>query len=1119
MDTLVAVNTPRDDAAERLKFESFRLGKGLPSSLASKRHSFHARSHSRNGSISSLSSAPTSDSLALSTSSSEHSSLSLSTSISGSSLTMSKRNSHHRRRSSVSTRHESAEMMGVSVPDLPPSNSDDNVNFGEKDSVRRRALWALEGKADMAFSKVEIPELSTPVLEKKLLDFSLKPSLNNQSGSFGSSNNSLLSSGKRDSFKLLSASSSSKDQLHTLLEEEEEEEVDEAVEPFQEHTPPPESPDVPASIPCVAITKSSPARPRPSTLNLRPLSLTPECLVTSNGLPTPSISPSPRPTLKTLALASSFLPSPTEECPPKSQTSIMTPSSTPPLPRRVSPHSREGPSSIHEDDVRMRRRSSIGYRSSSSSSSIASGLPTPEHTPISDRRYSLASTSSEDSTASRPLSLGEQHFLFKQHNALLARITDLERALSSRDHSIPRPLSSTSDLERDWRARSHSPGASMESHAEPDNEMFRLVSDLKGERDELKRDVDGWRQRVGDLEKQIGVFAKRVDNERREAWVARSRVGLLEVEKTALDRNLSAKTLELEHSQETCNALRSEIRLLKEQQAAWKADSQRFQEALSRSSDLERECASLRARLDEESSRREELERELEKAELLATPTPQSIPSSLIPAGSRYRGLGFTSIDSESSMTDVESVDDAPRGPPLKVVHEADEEDCYSDDNGLAGYEDEDDSDISFQSPGGSSCGSEAELPRSVSHLLPSSGSPSKPSSPSLPSVSSDLPPSSHSRRASLSKTWTFPKMMSNNLCAREDEDRFFSCLEDSDKNSPPSVDYSYECSRSLFTQGLQDDGDVPFLLPSDVGVVVDTLMPVPSLGVLVEEDEEDVEEAETSFDEDSFGVAGGITITFTPAEDDCDAQDASFTTEVSESESLTNIEPPRFVIDEDDSDTSMSSSSGPSTPASVISSHTPRKSNIPRPKSPSSPSVNPSASSDKPVSLFNEDDFDSMSSPRQITPPRWSIYGASTKLPDNSFSTPPSKRISSSFIPQSISSPSPVRPSNIPIKSKTNVGAATFTRQPVRKSPLASTNVESSSNGSTSKPQIFSSSTFSTNIHKQHNVQQDRRSLGVRDVNHCLFVVLDRLYAPPNSLDFNALANCFTTVFDAYEF
>lgn len=68
-------------------------------------------------------------------------------------------NSHHRRLSSVSTRRESAELMGVTVPDLPPSSSDDNVNFGDKDSIRRRALWALEGKGEVAFSKVELPEL------------------------------------------------------------------------------------------------------------------------------------------------------------------------------------------------------------------------------------------------------------------------------------------------------------------------------------------------------------------------------------------------------------------------------------------------------------------------------------------------------------------------------------------------------------------------------------------------------------------------------------------------------------------------------------------------------------------------------------------------------------------------------------------------------------------------------------------------------------------------------------------------------------------------------------------------------------------------------------------------
>lgn len=82
----------------------------------------------------------------------------------------SKRNSHHRRRSSVSTRHESAEIMGVSVPDLPTSSAE--VSASEKDSIRRRALWALEGKqADASYSKVEIPELSTPEIEKKMFDF------------------------------------------------------------------------------------------------------------------------------------------------------------------------------------------------------------------------------------------------------------------------------------------------------------------------------------------------------------------------------------------------------------------------------------------------------------------------------------------------------------------------------------------------------------------------------------------------------------------------------------------------------------------------------------------------------------------------------------------------------------------------------------------------------------------------------------------------------------------------------------------------------------------------------------------------------------------------------------
>src|SRR5262249_11227597 len=82
-----------------------------------------------------------------------------------------KRNSHHRRRSSVSTRRESAEMMGVAVPELPTSLSDESNNLGDKDSVRRPALWALEGKPDVSYSTVEIPELSSFECEKKAFEF------------------------------------------------------------------------------------------------------------------------------------------------------------------------------------------------------------------------------------------------------------------------------------------------------------------------------------------------------------------------------------------------------------------------------------------------------------------------------------------------------------------------------------------------------------------------------------------------------------------------------------------------------------------------------------------------------------------------------------------------------------------------------------------------------------------------------------------------------------------------------------------------------------------------------------------------------------------------------------
>jgi hypothetical protein len=57
-------------------------------------------------------------------------------------------------------------MMGVSVSETMVSPPDDSA---EKDSIRRHALWALEGKRDASYTKVEIPELPTPFEFRKSL--------------------------------------------------------------------------------------------------------------------------------------------------------------------------------------------------------------------------------------------------------------------------------------------------------------------------------------------------------------------------------------------------------------------------------------------------------------------------------------------------------------------------------------------------------------------------------------------------------------------------------------------------------------------------------------------------------------------------------------------------------------------------------------------------------------------------------------------------------------------------------------------------------------------------------------------------------------------------------------
>ncbi|OBZ71772.1 hypothetical protein A0H81_08202 [Grifola frondosa] len=694
----VAFNPVREDSgtAERVRMDAFRLGTSAPSATINHaRKSSHARSHSRNTSISTSVSIPLSVSPTPSTTTND----SPPSSPTRSSLGASKRNSHHRRRSS--------------------SASDDNINLGDKDSIRRRALWALEGKTSVGTYSVEIPELGTPELAKRSFEF-----------------------------KLLST--------RRLL----------------------------------------PARHRPASLNLRPLSLASGTVInpTNGDLPTPTLTPSPRPGLKSLTLPglpslSSGLSSNAATGPAASKRQSLILSSSP----ISTPGSfaRKPPLSMSMDNSppvppQPTRRSSISYVSSGGTPPMPSyGLPTPEMTPTTDRRSSSGSVDMEIHHG-RPLSASEQHFLFQAHQTLVQRITDLERALShSRaSSSRSRPVSCASST------------SSMSSACEPSDEMLQLVADIKAERDELKKDVDGWRVRVGDLERQVSIFAKRVEVERRDAWVARERVGLLEVEKAKLQKTLEERDLQAREAQARFDSARQDA-----ERATRECETLR-EEAV-RMRDAEAECARLRAALQKEQARREEVERELEGAGLLATPRPfepvvYPTPLSRTMMFARSRGLGFRSTDSESSFTDVDSLDGSREGMSafgLKAVEEVEEDDSREDtlSNGsddedeLARYEDEDECDVymfhtssSASSLGSAVDGFEHTTPRLSPEPAPAlTASRSNSSSPTpLPSPIERSP--AHARHASLSKVWTFPAATdSSPAFDREPEeiDRFLDVL------------------------------------------------------------------------------------------------------------------------------------------------------------------------------------------------------------------------------------------------------------------------------------------------------------------------------------------------------
>lgn len=616
----------------------------------------------------------------------------------------------------------------------------------------------------------------------------------------------------RDSFSSR-VTSSIKDQLHTLVEEEEEEE-----EPTALPT------ETPASTPAAVTESPSPARHRPVGLNLRPLSLSPDRLMSAvtGGLPTPvsAATPTKLAGLKSLTLTTS--PSSITSSSPdgglSKATSLHRRSVVVPAHSSVSFSRRasltESTSSISSDPFDApRKRSSISYKPS------FHGLPTPELTPTTEGRPLIGSGIDWN----RPPSLtNEQHFLHHSQAALVARISELERTLSSR--SQPRPFSFA---------------ASDSSLSDPDSsdETLRLIADLKAERDELRRDVGGWRTRVADLVHRSDTLALLVDTERREAWIARERLSLLEVEKRAVVRAA-------EEGDTAVKALRAEL-------TTTKADLQAAQEEAERNKEMAHELERVRAELVEERRLREDLEKSLEELSLLKTPSPASPIRRMM------------SIDSMSSATDVDSLDEhTTSGPELKAVQEVDEdEEVYSEqENNLIGYEDEEDGDESFTSHDDSPFGSMEFIPHSPTHLVPPVAF-SPPSPTTLPS---------HTRQSSLSRVWSFPakgvSVAASSPHAPEEVDRFFGCLEDIG-DSPP-ISAAPPATTSPFTKGFfgaadeEEDEMPPFVLPADVGVEVEsppTQDPArfsrSGLCVVLEEDE--VADVEDGFvgEEDEGGI------------------------------------------------------------------------------------------------------------------------------------------------------------------------------------------------------------------------------------------------------------------------
>ncbi|KIJ26993.1 hypothetical protein M422DRAFT_271882 [Sphaerobolus stellatus SS14] len=340
----------------------------------------------------------------------------------------------------------------------------------------------------------------------------------------------------------------------------------------------------------------------------------------------------------------------------------------------------------------------------------------------------------------------------------------------------------------------------------PSDELLQLVSDLKAERDELMRDVEGWRKRVSDLEKQIGMLNRRVEAERRDAWVASERMGVLEVEKKRVREDLERARRENNRLE---SALWTEETARKHAEEERDAATQATQEEQEKREAAEREAQRLQAELIQLREHTLRVEADLQAA----TATPKvsysihrfddgdstDVDEEYIPLGMRSLKLNSVSEEPEHDL-------------PQSIRSDSDIGD--DSDNELAHYEDDDGLDDDIFGDEDHTSSSFGSIHHTNSHLLRLDLSAVAP----VPAPAT----SSHTRVGSMERGWSFHQTQAQAKTpkALPKVDHFFECLDALETDDSDGSSGVFATTKLFWhgamkeTEDEEEDDLPPFILP-----------------------------------------------------------------------------------------------------------------------------------------------------------------------------------------------------------------------------------------------------------------------------------------------------------------